>query len=101
MHRYTAALRLHNSLHSLKSLSTPSENELHLSYSVNSTTGRAAHEISIILLFVPNTRQLGDARIFGLPSNSDMSDVIGARVQSNDVSGLVAAVLARARAEVG
>jgi hypothetical protein len=94
-------LVLHKSLHSLKSYSSPSENELHLSYAISSTTGRATHEISITLLFLPNTRQLADAHISGLPSNSDMSDVIGARVQSNDVPGLIAVVLARARAEVG
>lgn len=78
-----------------------SENELRLSYAISSIAGGPPHDISITLLFIPNTRQLADARIAGLPSNSDMSDVIGARIQSNDVSGLIAAVLARARAEVG
>ncbi|KAI0087446.1 hypothetical protein BDY19DRAFT_955811 [Irpex rosettiformis] len=98
---YSTSLRLHKSLYSLKTYISPSENELHLSYAIASTTGRASHNISVTLLFLPNTRQLADARIAGLPSNSDMSDVIGARIQSNDVPGLVAAVLARARAEVG
>ncbi|KAI0761106.1 hypothetical protein BC629DRAFT_1546313 [Irpex lacteus] len=98
---YSASLTLSKSLHFLKSYTSPSENELHLSYAIPSSTGgRAAHDISITLLFLPNTRQLADARIAGLPSNSDMSDVIGARIQSNDVPGLIAAVLARARAEV-
>ncbi|KAI0697017.1 hypothetical protein BC835DRAFT_802879 [Cytidiella melzeri] len=98
---YSTAVRLHKSLHSLKFFTSSSENELRLSYAISSTTGRATHDISITFLFVPNTRQLADARITGLPSNSDMSDVIGARIQSNDVPGLIAAVLARARAEVG
>lgn len=100
--RHSASLTLSKSLHSLKSYTSPSENELHLSYAIPSSTSasRAAHDISITLLFLPNTRQLADARIAGLPSNSDMSDVIGARIQSNDVPGLIAAVLARARAEV-
>ncbi|KAI0346362.1 hypothetical protein BDW22DRAFT_1352418 [Trametopsis cervina] len=98
---YSAALKLHTSLHSLMSYVSASENELRLSYAISSIAGGPPHDISITLLFIPNTRQLADARIAGLPSNSDMSDVIGARTQSNDVSGLIAAVLARARAEVG
>ena len=52
-----------------------------------------------MLLFVPNTRQLADAQVMGMPSDADMSDVVGAHVQANDAFGLIAAVLARTRAE--
>lgn len=53
-------------------------------------------QVKIVLLFVPNTRQLADAQIEGL--SQDVGDVVGARVQMNDVPGLISAVLARAKA---
>ncbi|KIP06335.1 hypothetical protein PHLGIDRAFT_107068 [Phlebiopsis gigantea 11061_1 CR5-6] len=99
---FTAALVAHKYIHGLVSFTSPSENELHLLYDVQSTTGPARrYRISMVLLFVPNTRQLGDVQIAGLPSGSDMSDIIGAHIQANDVPGLVAAVLQRARGDQG
>lgn len=93
-------MKAHRVLHGLVSFTSPSENELHLVYDVKTSArgpGLHHYRVSVILLFVPNTRQLGDAQVTGLPSDSDMSDVIGAHIQANDVPGLIAAVLQRAR----
>lgn len=48
------------------------------------------------MLFVPNTRRLADAHIEGL--RTEVGDIVDAHVQANDVPGLIAAILARARA---
>jgi len=95
---FTASLALHRSLHSLESFRSVSENELHLTYSITPTSGPETRRrpIRIVLLFVPNTRQLADAQIEGL--KEDVGDIVGAHVQANDVLGLLAAVLSRARA---
>ncbi|KAH9926876.1 uncharacterized protein B0H18DRAFT_876042 [Fomitopsis serialis] len=95
---FTASLALHRSLHSLESFRSVSENELHLAYSITPTSGPDTRRrpIRIVLLFVPNTRQLADAQIEGL--KEDVGDIVGAHVQANDVPGLLAAVLSRARA---
>ena len=96
--RYTAALKFHRNLHWLVSFTSPSENELHLVYAARSPpASRTWRRVTIILLFVPNTRQLADVQVSGLLSDSDMSDVIGAHIQANDVVGVIAAVLQRAR----
>jgi len=95
---FTASLALHRSLHSLKSFWSASENELHLNYSIKPSSKQDAQprQVKIVLLFVPNTRQLADAHIEGL--SQDVGDVVEARVQMNDVPGLISAVLARAKA---
>ncbi|KZT64376.1 hypothetical protein DAEQUDRAFT_732683 [Daedalea quercina L-15889] len=95
---FTALLALHRSLHLLESFDSVSENELHLSYSIIPTSGpnTKRRSIRIVLLFVPNTRQLADAHIEGL--REDVGDIVGAHVQANDVPGLLAAILSRARA---
>ncbi|KAH9839775.1 uncharacterized protein C8Q71DRAFT_905184 [Rhodofomes roseus] len=95
---FTASLALHRSLHSLESFRSVSENELHLTYSITPTSApdTRPRPIRIVLLFVPNTRQLADAQIEGL--REDVGDIVGAHVQANDVPGLLAAVLSRARA---
>lgn len=94
---FTASLALHRSLHSLESYRSASENELHLTYGIRPTSqnNRETRRIQIVLLFVPNTRQLADAQVEGL--SQDVGDLVGAHVQANDVPGLIAAVLARAR----
>ncbi len=98
--RLTAFLEFQKSLYSLSSYHSPAENELHLVYALDHPSSTTPHRITIILLFVPNTRQLADAQISGMPSDDDMSDVVGAHVQANNAPGLVAAVLERARAEL-
>ena len=85
-------------MYSLESFRSPAENELHLVYALKSSGSAPSvtRQISIILLFVPNTRQLADAQVTGMPPDQDMNDVVGAHVQANNVSGLIAAVLGRA-----
>ncbi|KAI0790710.1 hypothetical protein C8Q75DRAFT_732828 [Abortiporus biennis] len=104
---FTASLELHKSLFSLKSFASPSENELHLTYALSSpstarTSSNHTYPFIIILLFIPNTRQLADAQIEGdILDGDEVAELIGAHVQSNDVAGLIAALLARARVKIG
>ena len=98
--RYTASLAFHKTIHSLESYRSPAENELHLTYALPSPSSTAKRRITIELLFVPNTRQLADAQITGMPGDADTNDIVGAHVQANDAPGLIAAVLARARADL-
>ncbi|KAJ8489345.1 hypothetical protein ONZ51_g2994 [Trametes cubensis] len=93
---FTASLALYRELVSLEASHFESENELHLSYVVTPTGSTERRKIFIKLLFVPNSRQLADAEVAGLVE--DIGDVVGAHVQANNVPGLIAAVLARARA---
>jgi hypothetical protein len=76
-----------------------SENELVLSYAIDSPnkSAKAKKElvVVIVLLFLPDTRQLADARIEGL--EVDMANVVDSYVQANDVPGLIWHVLLRAR----
>ncbi|KAI0640798.1 hypothetical protein C8Q79DRAFT_995022 [Trametes meyenii] len=93
---YTASLALYRALVSLETSHFESENELHLSYIVTPPGTVDQKQIFVKLLFLPNSRQLADAEVEGLAE--DIGDVVGAHVQANDVPGLIAAVLARARA---
>ncbi|KAJ8594961.1 hypothetical protein M405DRAFT_728882 [Rhizopogon salebrosus TDB-379] len=81
----------HHALLSLLSAHSESDNELRLTYLVHD------HEVCITLLFIPNTRRLAEARVEGV-EESTIGDVVDAHIMANDVSGLVWAVLARARA---
>jgi len=93
---YTASFALHQSLLELETLRTEAENELQLTYIISS--GSQSQRLKITLLFVPNTRQLGDVEVSEM--GIDVGDLIDAHVQSNDVPGLVVAILARARASL-
>ncbi|KAI0794190.1 hypothetical protein C8Q74DRAFT_1247200 [Fomes fomentarius] len=93
---YTASLALRRSLLSLESTHAESENELHLTYVVTPNGSTERRRIYIKLLFMPNSRLLGEVQVDGL--QDEVEDVIGAHLQANDVPGLIAAVLARARA---
>jgi len=90
---FTASLDLHRSVHSLISSHSPSENSLVLTYLV------PPRELTITLLFIPNTRQLAEAKVEGI-DDIDVAEVVDSHVLMNDASGLVAAVLARARTGV-
>jgi hypothetical protein len=90
--RFTASLDLHRSIFSLISSRSPSENSLVLTYLV------PPRELTITLIFIPNTRQLAEARVEGI-ENIDVAEVVDSHVLMNDVPGLVGAVLARARGE--
>ena len=83
-------------MHSLESFKSPSENELCLTYNI-SQPGERPYRVVVSLLFVPNTQRLAEARVDGL--QTDVGDVVEAHVQSNDVPGLLASLLAQGRAE--
>ena len=107
IHRFTASLALHQSLLSLVSWKSQSENELSLTYGLeNPGHNGKAHPstFTLNLLFHPNTRTLADAsvsssdpRIAGI----DFNDLIGNHVQSNDISQLIRSIMARCRVAVG
>lgn len=71
-----------------------------LSYTIGPSNSSAKTEvqrvITIILIFLPNTRQLADVRIEGL-EKVDMTNAVDSYVQANDVPGLIWHVLSRAR----
>ncbi|OCB88534.1 hypothetical protein A7U60_g4349 [Sanghuangporus baumii] len=100
---FTASLALHRMLFSLVSHKAVTENEIQLTYSVSAeapSRPQAPSNLTITLLFQPNTRCLADASISS-PDPSlaglNLADLIGSHVQSNDVLGLVRGILARAR----
>ncbi|RPD64118.1 hypothetical protein L227DRAFT_571695 [Lentinus tigrinus ALCF2SS1-6] len=93
---YTVALSLHRTMLDLETAHSESENELHLTYAVTPVGSTERRQIFIKLLFLPNSRMLGEVQVEGL--SEDVEDVVGAHLQANDVPGLIAAVLARARA---
>ena len=70
-----------------------SENELQLIYRITSTP--EMRELKVKLLFVPNTWELADAEITGI--DEDLSYLVDRHVRSNDVPGLLLALLVRAR----
>lgn len=81
----------------MQSSQSISENELKLSYVVDpSAKTKSSRVIVIVLLFLPNTRQLADVRIEGL-EGVDMTNAVDSYVQANDVPGVVWHVLSRAR----
>jgi hypothetical protein len=88
----------------MQSFQSISENELKLSYTVDLPSSSAktkySHVIVIVLLFLPNTRQLADVRIEGL-EGMDMANAVDSYVQANDVPGLIWHVLSRARQTLG
>jgi hypothetical protein len=79
----------------MRSFQSVSENELKLSYVVD-PSNNSAKTIVIVLLFLPNTRQLADIRIEGL-EGVDMTNAVDSYVQANDVPGVIWYVLSRAR----
>ncbi len=87
---------MHRTLLDLETAHSESENELHLTYAVAPQGSTQRRHIFIKLLFLPNSRMLGEVQVEGL--SEDVEDVVGAHLQANDVPGLIAAVLARARA---
>lgn len=97
-----SSLSIHRSLLSLKSTHIESENELRLTYSIDPPPGSGSPEpndLVLTLIFIPNTRQLVAADVTLGGVDFELGDVIDAHVQANNISGLVWAVLARARAQ--
>ncbi|KAG1850019.1 hypothetical protein F4604DRAFT_87977 [Suillus subluteus] len=91
LRRFSTTTSTHHALISLLSAHSESDNELRLTYRVHE------REVCMTLLFIPNTRRLAEARVEGVEERV-IGDVVDAHVMENDVSGLVWAVLARARA---
>lgn len=92
-------MALHKTMQNVVEAHSASENELRLTYNVDSP--HSQHQITITLIFAPDTRNLAAVQTLGTEElGIDVGDVIDAHVQVNDVHGLVAAVLARARAKV-
>jgi len=97
--RYNASLTLQRSLNNLEESHSASENELRLTYKLDSPSPSPPHRITITLIFAPDTRRLADAQVSGLDElGVNVGDLIDAQVQVDDVHGLVAAVIARSRA---
>ncbi|KLO09083.1 hypothetical protein SCHPADRAFT_879781 [Schizopora paradoxa] len=97
---YSASLELHRSLFSLQESKLLAENELALTYNVDQRQKRRPCTITVTLLFHPNTRRIADATITSsdpLVSEMNFADLVGSHVQSNDVLGLIRAVMARVR----
>ncbi len=100
MIRYSASLALHRSLFSLHESKLLAENELALTYNIEQRRKRKPCTITVTLLFHPNTRRIADATISSsdaLVSEMNFADLVGSHVQSNDVLGLIRAIMARVR----
>ncbi|PPR01964.1 hypothetical protein CVT26_008746 [Gymnopilus dilepis] len=96
--RFTASLSLQRSICNLEDSHAESENELRLTYKIDMPSPSPPHRITIALIFAPDTRRLAAAQVSGLDElGIEPGDVVDAHVQVNDVHGLVAAILARAR----
>jgi hypothetical protein len=90
-------MALHRSMNDLSESHTASENELRLTYRIDSQES-ASHRITITLIFAPDTRKLAAVQTVGLEElGVNVGDLIDAHIQVNDVQGVVAAILARAR----
>lgn len=99
LYRYTASLALHRSITNLENSHSVSENELQLTYKIDMPSPSPPHHIVIALIFAPDTRKLAAAQVSGLDElGVEAGDVIDAHVQVDDPHGLIAALLARARA---
>ncbi|KAK2464521.1 hypothetical protein APHAL10511_003500 [Amanita phalloides] len=96
-HWYTASLAFHRSVHDLHEYHTVSENELRLTYNVASSS-EAPMLITISLVFAPDTRQLLTVQVTGLDDlGVNVDEVIDRHLQTNDVQGMIAAILSHVR----
>lgn len=101
MFRYTASLALHGTITNLEESRCVSENELQLTYKIDTSTPSHPHRIVIRFIFAPDTRNLADAEVIGLEGlGVEIGDLVDSHVQVGDVHGFVAAVLMRARAAI-
>ncbi|KAJ7711266.1 hypothetical protein B0H16DRAFT_1437894 [Mycena metata] len=91
--QHMASLALHKSALFLHDSQSVSENERRLTYTVR------RRQITITLIFQPNTKQLATASVEGLDElGVDVSEILDSYIHTNDAHGLVAAVVAVARA---
>jgi hypothetical protein len=90
---------LQHSISNLEESHFATENELRLTYKIDMPPPSPPHRITISLIFASDTRKLAAAQASGLDElGVEAGDVIDAHVQVDDAHGLVAAILARARA---
>jgi len=98
--RYTASLALQRSLCDVEDSYSASENELRLTYKIDRPANLPL-QVTITLIFAPDTRQLAAVQTSGLDEiGVEVGDLVDVHVQANDVPGLVAALLAKARTTV-
>ncbi|KAK0454140.1 uncharacterized protein EV420DRAFT_1645366 [Desarmillaria tabescens] len=96
---FTASLTLHRSIINLTQMDNVSDNEIRLTYKVDLSQSKS-RDISIALIFVPGTRKLAAVQVGGINDlHIDVTEIIDAHVQVNDVQGVVAAIIARIRNE--
>ncbi|PFH48962.1 hypothetical protein AMATHDRAFT_64154 [Amanita thiersii Skay4041] len=94
---YMAALKLHRWIHDLHHTQTVSENELRLTYNVALPSEKAIL-ITIALIFAPDTRHLAAVQVTEAEElEIELGDTIDVHIQSNDVHGLIAAILSQYR----
>ena len=102
--RFIASLAFHRTMQGLSSSSCPSQNELHLTYRLLPAAKEEEEEnlLTIKLVFLPDTRQLATVDLSGpAVEGGDFRELVDGYLQSDDVHGLVSAVLARARRREG
>ncbi|KAJ7174265.1 hypothetical protein C8R46DRAFT_1174704 [Mycena filopes] len=91
--QHMASLALHKSVLNIHDSESVSENERRLTYTVR------RRQITITLIFQPNTKQLATASVDGLDElGIDVAELLDSHIHTNDAHGLVAAILAMARA---
>ncbi|KAJ7599128.1 hypothetical protein C8J56DRAFT_815512, partial [Mycena floridula] len=94
---YTASLALHRSIQNLHESHSASDNELRLTYQVVGIEG-IPRLVVVSLIFEPNTRQLAAVQVPVLEEMGIIiNDVLQTYIEANDVHGLIAAILSRAR----
>ncbi|KAF5350277.1 hypothetical protein D9758_007807 [Tetrapyrgos nigripes] len=94
---FMASLAFHRSIQDLEEMNSVSDNALELKYRLEDVKGEF-HSMTVTLIFMPDTRQLasveiGDTREVG----DELAEVIDAHISTNNVRGLLSAILARAR----
>ncbi|PPQ75263.1 hypothetical protein CVT24_007436 [Panaeolus cyanescens] len=96
---YTASLSLQRSIWNLEQSKSSSENELILTYKLDSPSANIQPCITFTLAFALDTKELKTAEVSGLEAIGCEvdQDLIAAHIHENNPQGLVAAVLARAR----
>ncbi|KAJ7087338.1 hypothetical protein B0H15DRAFT_950214 [Mycena belliarum] len=91
--QHMAALALNRSVLDIHDYQSVSENEVRITYLVR------RRQISITLIFVPNTKHLAAASVSGMDTfGLDVAEVVDLHIHNGDARGLIAAVLALARA---
>ncbi|KAG6900379.1 hypothetical protein C0993_011729 [Termitomyces sp. T159_Od127] len=96
---YTASTHLHRSMANLQEAYAASENELRYTYGIDPLVeGEPPHQITITLIFAPDTGKLAAVQTKGLDElGVEIGDLVEAHLQAGDVQGVIAAILGRVR----